>query len=91
MIPIVPFNLSNFMAGLTGIRFTPYLLGTAIGILPSLTVLTYFADVVWNQSGTEETYGPILTATLLLLLTAIAPWLYQRRHRRNVVSPHPRR
>jgi uncharacterized membrane protein YdjX (TVP38/TMEM64 family) len=32
--PLVPFNLQNYLFGITRIRFTPYLVATLIGVLP---------------------------------------------------------
>ena len=36
--PLVPFNLSNYLYGLTAIRFGPYLVATAVGIVPLMVV-----------------------------------------------------
>jgi uncharacterized membrane protein YdjX (TVP38/TMEM64 family) len=38
LVPVVPFVVTSYGAGLTGVRFPPYLAGTAIGLVPS-TVL----------------------------------------------------
>lgn len=34
LVPVLPFTAINYAAGLTSIRWWPYFLGTAIGILP---------------------------------------------------------
>ncbi|MCB5294524.1 TVP38/TMEM64 family protein [Arthrobacter sp. SO3] len=34
LVPVLPFTAINYTAGLTSIRWWPYFLGTAIGILP---------------------------------------------------------
>ena len=43
LIPIIPFNLLNFAAGLSGIRKMHYLLGTLFGIIPASFIYVYTA------------------------------------------------
>jgi uncharacterized membrane protein YdjX (TVP38/TMEM64 family) len=38
LLPVVPFVVTSYGAGLTGVRFLPYLLGTALGLVPSTIV-----------------------------------------------------
>ena len=40
--PLVPFSLSNYLYGLTSIRFGPYLLASAAGMLPGTILYVYF-------------------------------------------------
>lgn len=39
LLPFVPFWLVNLACGLVGLRLAPFLLGTALGIMPAATVL----------------------------------------------------
>jgi phospholipase D1/2 len=41
-VPIAPFTVVNLAAGSIGVRFTDYLIGTALGLLPGIIVLTAF-------------------------------------------------
>ena len=43
LIPLIPFNLLNLAAGLSGIRKIHYVLGTMIGITPSTFIYAYTA------------------------------------------------
>ena len=43
MIPVIPFNLLNVAAGLSGIRKLHYVLGTLIGIVPASFIYVYTA------------------------------------------------
>lgn len=43
LIPVIPFNLFNFAAGLSGIRKLHFVLGTAIGIMPGTFIYVYTA------------------------------------------------
>jgi uncharacterized membrane protein YdjX (TVP38/TMEM64 family) len=40
-VPLFPFNLLNYVLGLTRIRFVPYVLATAICMLPGAIAYTY--------------------------------------------------
>jgi phospholipase D1/2 len=41
-LPLAPYTLVNLAAGALRIRFFDYLIGTALGLLPGITVLTLF-------------------------------------------------
>ncbi|MEN6327740.1 MAG: TVP38/TMEM64 family protein [Syntrophomonas sp.] len=44
LIPIIPFNVISYGAGLTRIRYTDYILSTMIGIVPGVLVFTNLGD-----------------------------------------------
>jgi uncharacterized membrane protein YdjX (TVP38/TMEM64 family) len=44
LLPIAPFTLVNLAAGASGIRFVDFLLGTLIGMLPGLVLLSIMGD-----------------------------------------------
>ena len=77
----IPFMLVSYAAGLTGVRLTPYLLGTAVGVLPgsvlyvgvgaSLTLLTPWAS----------RFSALGVAILVLVAMAVAGVLVWRRRR----------
>lgn len=87
LIPLVPFNGVNFAAGLTHAGFGPYLGGTAIGILPSTVLWTYFADalVAGDASVRELAAGRLLVALVAIGVLTLAPSAVERvrRWRRN--------
>jgi len=39
--PAIPFNLSNYLYGLTAVRFWPYVLASAIGMMPGTFLYVY--------------------------------------------------
>jgi phospholipase D1/2 len=59
LVPVAPFTVVNLVAGASGIRFTDFLLGTALGLLPGLIVLSslgnqifrVLADPTWSDIG----------------------------------------
>jgi phosphatidylserine/phosphatidylglycerophosphate/cardiolipin synthase-like enzyme/uncharacterized membrane protein YdjX (TVP38/TMEM64 family) len=44
MLPIAPFSIVNVVAGASHIRWTDFLLGTVIGLLPGVAAMTFFVD-----------------------------------------------
>jgi len=44
LLPIVPFNALNYAAGLTGLRFSVYAVGTLLGMIPGTFVVALAAD-----------------------------------------------
>jgi uncharacterized membrane protein YdjX (TVP38/TMEM64 family) len=49
LIPALPFSLLNYAAGLSGVRFTPYLGGTVLGTLPGTVALVVLGDAVTGR------------------------------------------
>jgi len=39
--PVIPFNLSNYFYGLTGVKFWPYVLASWIGMIPGTFLYVY--------------------------------------------------
>lgn len=39
--PVIPFNLSNYFYGLTGVRFWPYVIASWIGMMPGTFLYVY--------------------------------------------------
>lgn len=70
--PLVPFSLSNYLYGLTAIRFGPYLLASAAGMLPG-TVLYVYLGVAGRAAAAAsagEKRSPLEWAALALGLAA---------------------
>ncbi|MEM7051766.1 MAG: VTT domain-containing protein [Acidobacteriota bacterium] len=71
LLPILPFNLLNYLCGLTAIRFRHYLLATVVGILPGALVYCHAAAQLPDLAAGRP--NPLGIATALLLLAAL--WL----------------
>lgn len=57
LLPIIPFTVVNYLAGLTALRLRVLVLGTVVGILPATT-----AYVVLGAYGSEPGSWPFLMA-----------------------------
>lgn len=49
LIPAIPFSVLNYAAGLSGVRFVPYLLGTVLGTAPGTVALVVLGDAVTGR------------------------------------------
>src|SRR5436190_7866856 len=60
--PVIPFNVSNYFYGLTGVRFWPYVLASWIGMMPGTFLYVYIgaagkAAVSAAADGEEMKHG----------------------------------
>jgi uncharacterized membrane protein YdjX (TVP38/TMEM64 family) len=78
LVPLVPFTAVNYAAGLTSIRFAPYLLGTAVGIIPGT-----LAYVALGAYGTEPGSWEFLAAVAAFAVLTVGGGLAFRRSRRR--------
>lgn len=76
LVPVVPFTAINYTAGLTGIRFWHYTLGTALGIVPGTV-----AYVALGTYGTTPGSWPFLVAAGALVLLSVGGLLATRGRR----------
>jgi uncharacterized membrane protein YdjX (TVP38/TMEM64 family) len=67
LAPIFPFNLSNFLLGLTPIGYKPYIMGTFFGIIPG--TLAYTGLGVTGKQALEQ--GDRLSIFLSLIIAGI--------------------
>ena len=44
MLPVAPFSIVNVVAGASHIRWSDFMLGTLIGLLPGIATMTFFVD-----------------------------------------------
>lgn len=62
IVPTGPFVLVNLAAGVSGMRFFSFFLGTAIGILPKIIAVAFFGEGI---QGTAEGKGPLYIAIVI--------------------------
>lgn len=53
--PLIPFNLSNYLYGLTAIAFLPYVIASFFGMLPGTLLYVYLGTV--GKVGLEASKG----------------------------------
>lgn len=76
LVPVVPFTAINYTAGLTGIRWWHYTVGTAVGIIPG--TVSY---VALGAYGSAPGSWPFLISAGALVALSLAGLVAARRHR----------
>lgn len=74
LIPAMPYNLINYGAGLTSIKFSSYMLATLLGILPGTLVFLN----IGNQALNIHNPAFMVSIILLILLTIFSLILGKR-------------
>jgi uncharacterized membrane protein YdjX (TVP38/TMEM64 family) len=78
LLPIIPYGIVNFAAGLTSIRFRDYLVGTALGTVPGILPFVMMGSGLHALS--KGDILPLMVAfTLTGMLVGVATWYRRRR------------
>lgn len=85
-LPVAPFTMVNLLAGASHIRFTDYLIGTAIGMLPGIVAITAFAGRATAAVMDPSPVNIALAAGALLVLALGFWWLHRRFFGRNAAA-----
>jgi uncharacterized membrane protein YdjX (TVP38/TMEM64 family) len=78
----------NWVIGLTRVKFRHYIAGSALGVIPGITIACYFADSITNSksTGTLFTWEMAVPAGLviaLLIISGLSAWrLFGKKPRR---------
>ncbi len=79
LVPIFPFNLQNYAYGLTNIRFSTYVLVSAIFMLPGTAVFVQLGGAfVSGEGNIWKTLLYLGVAGVLMLLLSLIPKLLQK-------------
>lgn len=88
LLPIAPFTLTNLMAGASHMKFPGYMIGSTIGIVPGLAVVTVLGSQIGALlSATDKSDVALavgIVAACVALLVFAPRWLQRR------TGPHDR-
>lgn len=79
MMPIFPAEVMNLVAGAAGMGFRPFMLATAVGVLPVTLI------VVW-LSGSHHLMQGLFALSVVVALGIGGRYWYQRRQAQNAAS-----
>lgn len=84
LIPLIPFNVLNYVAGVTAVRTRSYVLGTFVGIIPGT-----YAYTALGGSLDRPTSPQFISAVALFVVLAGGAPIVQRVARRRGFAPAP--
>jgi phospholipase D1/2 len=84
MVPIAPFVLVNVVAGAMGVKLRDFLLGTALGLAPSITIICLFGRQVrqfWRDpSGTAIAILIAVALVWIGIAIGLQKWVRRRKN-----------
>ena len=81
VLPLAPFTLVNLAAGASGIRFLDFFLGTLIGMIPGLVVMSIMGDrivAILSNPSAMDIVILLLCVAVLIGLAVVAQALLSR-------------
>ncbi len=79
LLPVIPYGLVNFAAGLSSISWRDYVIGTALGTLPGVLPFVLLGSSGLTLSQTGDFLPLVVALTLIGLLVGGATWYRRRR------------
>ena len=79
LLPVIPYGLVNFAAGLTSISWKDYIVGTALGTLPGMLPFVLLGSSGLTLSQTGDLVPMAIALTLIGMLVGGATWYRRRR------------
>ncbi|MCE0486839.1 TVP38/TMEM64 family protein [Ornithinimicrobium sediminis] len=82
LMPVAPFMAVNYVAGATGVPLRPYVVGTALGILPAVALY-----VQVGAAGLEDPAALLWALFGIVLLIGLGSYLVRRGQKPAAVEP----
>ena len=79
LVPIMPYGLVNFAAGLTSISFQDYIVGTTLGTVPSVLPFVLLGSSGLTALGSGDALPLVGALALTGILVAGSTWYRRRR------------
>jgi uncharacterized membrane protein YdjX (TVP38/TMEM64 family) len=82
-VPIFPWEVQSYLAGLTKIPVLTYLLATALGIIPGTTSLVFLGDAIKDPTSWQFYTAIGLNIIMMIVVPVIATLIRKRRKQRQ--------
>lgn len=85
LLPVMPFGIFNYAAGVAHLPFLPFLAGTAVGILPGTVAAVYVGDRVMTGITGSDRRAFVVAGVVVAAIFALsfAPSLIKKRRGAN--------
>ncbi len=83
LLPVLPFNVLNYVCGLTGARFAPFAVATLVGMAPATAVVCYSTAALTAPGTGWASPRALLALGLLAALLVGLPLAWRWRSRRG--------
>lgn len=88
LIPVFPFFVVNFLAGLTRVPLSTFSWTTSLGIIPGTAVFAYAGHQLEHVHSISDIFtGKVLSAFLVLAAFTVAPAIISRLRKRGAPPP----
>lgn len=78
VVPLVPYEVLNYAAGLSRIKFKDYFLATLLGLIPGVVISAFFGGSLGGIKSFKDVFAPkFLIAIGLMALIMAVPAVYQ--------------
>jgi len=78
IVPILPYEVLNYVCGLSKMKFKDYFLATFLGLIPGVIISAFFGGTIGNIKSLKDLFSIELVIALGLLgLLIIIPVIYQ--------------
>ena len=88
LAPVAPFMVVSYAAGLSSVRLVPYLLGTAVGLVPWSVLYVSIGASVTAIDSSMPLADVVAPLAVLACCALLAAWLWWRRRHRPHALPH---
>ncbi len=79
LVPIIPYEVMNYVSGLSGIRFRDYFWATFLGSIPWVILLAVYGDSIGRMTSFREMISwEFLGLTLFVGLCLLIPIFYKK-------------
>jgi phospholipase D1/2 len=89
ILPVAPFTIVNIMAGASAVRFSDFILGTFLGMLPGLLAMTLFGDRLQSAIQDPRAESFMILVALVIALVLVMTWLRRRFGKPNAGAARP--
>lgn len=84
LVPLVPFDVVSYGAGLSHVRYRDYLAATGVGIIPGVCVYVNLGDKLFDCNSVHFYWAIALLVALTVVSSLGVQWLKKYRHKNNV-------